>query len=65
MDTLTVNATRMRATRRLLGMTREGLSAATDGRASARAIRKLEEGRPVTDDGVVAYSLSAAPAGSL
>ena len=60
MNTLTVNATRMRATRRLLGMTREGLSAATDGRASARAIRKLEEGRPVMDDGVVAYSLSAA-----
>ena len=60
MNTLTVNATRMRATRRLLGMTREGLSAATDGRASARTIRKLEEGRPVMDDGVVAYSLSAA-----
>ena len=60
MNTLTVNATRMRATRRLLGMTREGLSAATDGRASARTIRKLEEGRPVMDDGVLAYSLSAA-----
>jgi len=60
MNTLTVNATRMRATRRLLGMTRDGLSAATDGRVSARSIRKLEEGRPVVDDGVVAYSLSAA-----
>ena len=62
MDTnrLTVNPKRMRTTRRLLGMSQEGLSAATEGRVSRYAIRELEAGRAVPDEGAVAYSLLAA-----
>ena len=57
---LTVNPKRMRTTRRLLGMSQEGLSAATEGRVSRYAIRELEAGRAVPDDGAVGYSLLAA-----
>ncbi len=60
MSALTVNAARMRTTRRMLGMTREGLSAATDGRVPVSAIAKLEQGRSTPDDGAMVYSLSAA-----
>ena len=60
MESFSVNATRLRTARRMLGMSRENLSAATDGRVSVGAIAKLEQGRSVQDAGLAAHSLSAA-----
>lgn len=60
MGSVTVNATRMRTTRRMLGMSRENLSAITEGRVSVGAVAKLERGDPIEDDGTALYSLAAA-----
>ena len=60
MNMLSVNPARMRTTRRMLGMTRAGLSSATDGRVSVHAIARLERGQNIRDDGIAAASLAAA-----
>lgn len=44
----------------MLGMSRENLSAITEGRVSVGAVAKLEQGDPVEDNGTVLYSLAAA-----
>ena len=44
----------------MLGMSRENLSAITEGRVSAGVIAKLERGDPIDDDGTALYSLAAA-----
>ena len=60
MNTLVVNAVRMKTTRQMLGMSREGLSEATDGRVSVRDITRLERGQPVRNDSGIVDSVSAA-----
>ncbi len=44
----------------MLGMSRENLSAVTEGRVSVGAVAKLERGDPIEDDGTALYSLAAA-----
>ena len=44
----------------MLGMSRENLSAITEGRVSVGTVAKLERGAPVEDDGTALYSLAAA-----
>ena len=44
----------------MLGMSRENLSAITEGRVSVGTVAKLERGDPIADDGTALYSLAAA-----
>ena len=60
MSSDTVNATRMRTSRRMLGMSRESLSTVTAGRASVGAIAKLDRGDSIEDNGTALFSLVAA-----